>query len=460
MSSLWLLIGKYIIGLLGIGLVVIIHEIGHLLSARACGIDVEVFSFGLGPKIWGIKHKGTDFRISALPFGGYCRLKGSDDLSHALLQKEKVFTHIESGSLFSVHPAKRIVTYLSGPLLNLIFAILLYTVLASLPSKTLTTEPIIATINDYPSLFSSSTSPGFDQGLRTGDLILELDGEVIRDWESLEELLAESDGVQVFTIERSDKILTIPVIGEKTEQGFRYGLSVIRKPIIGSVRPATPERDASLKKGDLILKANGMQVSNDLDLLVALTLDTDMTDLLVLRGNEEIAISFRPDLNERGKGEWNFALASENREMKASPFSLANGFKTTLKMGRDTLTSLGLLISGGNKNVRQEVTGAARAALMIGDITALGLENDTKSGFRALWYLLGVVSISLGIANLLPLPAFDGGQVLTALVEWITGKHIQPRTYWILQLVGIVIVFGIFVFLGYADMLHFLSIRR
>ncbi|NBK24206.1 MAG: PDZ domain-containing protein, partial [Spirochaetia bacterium] len=287
MSSTLALIGKYLIGLLGIGLVVVIHEIGHLLAARACGIDVEVFSFGLGPKLWGFGHKGTDFRISALPFGGYCRLKGSDDLSQALVQNDKTFTHVEQGSLFSVHPAKRIATYLSGPLLNLAFAILLYSVLASLPSKALSTESIIATVNDYPTLFSHATSPGYDQGLRTGDKVLMLQGEEIRDWEALEELLGTSEGLQLFTIERSNEILTKAVVGEKTERGVRYGLSVIRKPIVGSVRPATPERDAGLQKGDLILRANGREVSNDLDLLTALAQDTEKTELLVRRGAQE-----------------------------------------------------------------------------------------------------------------------------------------------------------------------------
>lgn len=460
MNSLLTLISKYLIGLLGIGLVVIIHELGHLWAAKACGIDVEVFSFGLGPKLWGVEHKGTDFRISALPFGGYCRLKGSDDLSQALLQKDKDFTHIEHGSLFSVHPAKRIVTYLCGPLLNLVFAILLYSVLAAMPYKVLTTEPIIATVNDYPSIFSQATSPAHEQGLRTGDKVLALNGKTIRDWEVLEELLADSDGIQLFTVERSGKLLTIPIEGEKTEQNIRYGLSVIRAPIVGSVRPTTPESDAGLQKGDRILLANGTIVPNDLALLAALALDTEMTDLLVLRNTEEMAVSFRPDLNAQGKGEWNFALASENRSIEAPPFSLINGWYTTEKMTKDTLSSLIQLIGGKRQNVHQEFTGAARAALMIGDITSLGLESDTGSGFRALWFLLGVVSISLGIANLLPLPAFDGGQVLTALFEWISKRHIQPRTYWILQLVGIVTVIGIFVFLGFADMLHFLSIRR
>ena len=460
MSSLVMLISKYLIGLVGIGMVVVIHEVGHLVAARACGIDVEVFSFGLGPKLWGVKIKETDFRISLLPFGGYCRLKGSDDLSQALLQKNKSFTHIEHGSLFSVHPAKRILTYLSGPLLNLVFAVLLYAVLASIPYKVLSTEPIIATINDYPSLFSHATSPAHQQGLLTGDTVVALNGTEIADWEALEELLGESEGTQLFTIEREQRILTVPVEGEKTDLGVRYGLSVIREPVIGSVRPATPESDAGLQQGDRILSANDWPVDNDLALLLALDSNTDRTDLLVRRGEEEILVSFRPDLNERGKGEWNFALASVSKSVKAPSFNLLNGLNTTIQMAKDTLRSLRLLISGGTRNVRQEFTGAARAALMIGDITTLGLESDTSSGFRALWYLLGVVSISLGIANLLPLPAFDGGQVLTASFEWITGKHIQPRTYWILQLVGIGIVFGIFVFLGFADMLHFLSIRR
>lgn len=460
MSSLLILISKYLIGLLGIGLVVVIHELGHLWAAKACKIDVEVFSFGLGPKLWGIEHNGTDFRISLLPFGGYCRLKGSDDLSQALLRKDKDFTHIEHGSLFSAHPAKRIVTYLCGPLLNLVFAILLYSTLAAIPYKVLSTEPVIATINDYPTLFFQAPSPAHEQGLVTGDKVLELNGTIIRDWEDLERQLDDSEGIQVFTVERSGEVLTIPIEGEDTGQGIRYGLSVIREPVVGSVRPATPEADAGLKVGDRILLANGTRVTNDLALLAALERDTERADLLVLRGTQEIAVSFRPDLNAQGKGEWNFALASENRPIKAPTFSLLKGWDTTVQMTKDTLSSLILLVGGKSQDVRQEFTGAARAALMIGDITTLGLENDTASGFRALWYLLGVVSISLGIVNLLPLPAFDGAQVLTSLFEWIAGRHIQPRTYWILQLVGIGTVFCIFVFLGFADMLHFLSIRR
>lgn len=455
-----ILISKYLIGMLGIALVVLVHEIGHLAAARACDIDVEVFSFGLGPKLWSKEHKGTDFRISALPLGGYCRLKGSDDLRAALLQRDKQFTHIEDGSVFSAHPAKRIITYLAGPLLNLLFAILLYAVLASIPYQVLTTEPVIAMTDDYPSLFGSSGSPAHAQGLLTGDRVLLLNGEEIRDWENLEALLVDGEGPQLFTVERGGTIHVVPVMGEKTDQGYRYGLSVIRATRVGSVRPATPEFNAGLARGDLILEANGIAVSHDLDLLVALEKDLERSELLIQRGDAKRVLSFRPDLDERGKGEWNFSLEAKRRAVDAPPFSIRNGWDTALQITADTLTSLVYLIQGESRNVRQEFTGAARAALMIGDITSLGLESNKGSGLRALWYLLGVVSISLAVANLMPLPAFDGGQVLTALYEWITGKRIRPRTYWILQLVGVVTVLGIFVFLGYADVLHFLSIRR
>ncbi|MEA4860467.1 MAG: site-2 protease family protein, partial [Sphaerochaeta sp.] len=129
MTNIAAILMKYLIGLVGITVVVVIHEIGHLLAARANGIEVEVFSFGLGPKLWGKRVKGTEFRLSLFPLGGYCRLKGSDDLSQALIHRQRSFTHTEEGSLFSVHPLKRAFTYLSGPIVNLLFSLLIFALL-------------------------------------------------------------------------------------------------------------------------------------------------------------------------------------------------------------------------------------------------------------------------------------------------------------------------------------------
>ncbi len=97
---------------------------------------------------------------------------------------------------------------------------------------------------------------------------------------------------------------------------------------------------------------------------------------------------------------------------------------------------------------------------MIGDITTLGFENNAISGIRGLLYLMGVVSISLAVVNLLPIPAFDGGQIIIATVEWITRKQMQPRTYYYLQLIGVAFVIVLFLVLTLADVRHFLALRR
>jgi len=106
------------------------------------------------------------------------------------------------------------------------------------------------------------------------------------------------------------------------------------------------------------------------------------------------------------------------------------------------------------------VTGMARSALLIGDIASLGFEQNPFSGIHALLYLMGVVSISLAIINLFPLPAFDGGQVVMALFEWVTGRQIKPRVYLALQVTGLVMILLFFGFLSFSDLRYALAIRR
>ncbi|WP_320130392.1 RIP metalloprotease RseP [uncultured Sphaerochaeta sp.] len=462
MNTVISLAGKYLIGLIGIGLVVIIHELGHLFVARLCGISVEVFSFGMGPRIWGKQFHATEFRISLFPFGGYCRMKGSDDLTRALDRNSKTFEHAENGSLFSVHPIKRFFTYFAGPLANILFAIILYTCLAAIPYSVLSTKPVIATVNSYPALFgANTTSPAYFGGLRTGDTVLTFDNKEIRDWEELEELLESStQDSHSFLIERDHTNLTFSIVPEQTENGSRYGLSRCQIPIVGSVRPHTPEKKAGLKAGDVIIGCNGHQIANDLDLLTALSLENTSTQLKVLRSGQVYELSFEPNKDETGKGDWSFALAADTRKITDASFDLRIGIATTFSMTWNTIHSLYLILTGKSADVRQQFTGMARAALMIGDITSLGLEANTFSGIRALLYLLGVVSISLAIGNMLPLPAFDGGQMLIGLYETISKKRVQPRHYWVLQLIGFLAVILIFGFMTYVDLHHLYLIRH
>ncbi|MBG0767075.1 RIP metalloprotease RseP [Sphaerochaeta halotolerans] len=463
MSGITAILVKYLIGLVGITIVVVIHEIGHLVTAKLNGIDVEIFSFGLGPKLLSTHHKGTEYRISLFPLGGYCRLKGSDDLSQALIYKQKQFTHTEEGSLFSAHPARRILTYLSGPVANLLFAAILYAILASIPTQIITTEAVIATTSEYPTLFKYQVSPAYEAGMRKGDRIIALNGKPITDWQDLEARLAESKGLENFTISRDDVSLDIEVRGVPTlEGGFRYGLTPIQELKIGTVRYGSPEYQQGLKKGDVIVSVAGIPVENQLDLLSELDGYTeDEISITVENENKEKrTLRFIPNRNEMGAIVLGFSLEVDTREGQDEQFNLLNGIRKGLGIAQETITSLRNLISRRDADIRSEVTGIARSALMIGDITTLGFENNAISGIRGLLYLMGVVSISLAVVNLLPIPAFDGGQIIIATVEWITRKQMQPRTYYYLQLIGVAFVIVLFLVLTLADVRHFLALRR
>jgi regulator of sigma E protease len=205
---------------------------------------------------------------------------------------------------------------------------------------------------------------------------------------------------------------------------------------------------------------DGNAVANHLDLHSHLIGKTDGITLTVLRDGEEHTISFTPAKDETGKPVFGFSLQSKTKQVDAQPFRLAQGWETTKRITRQIFAALASLVQQKEAEGRSEFTGMARSALMIGDITSLGFEQNKQSGVHALLYLMGIVSISLALANSIPLPAFDGGQILIALVEWLTKRQIRPKTYYVLQLVGIGCVLIMFLLLTLTDIRHFLLLRR
>jgi regulator of sigma E protease len=457
---------KYAIGIIGVGFIVLLHEIGHFIAARIFKIEVEIFSVGFGPKMVGKKLGHTEYRISWFLFGGYCRMKGADDLTRALDANSKTFVHVEHGSLFATKPINKFLTYLAGPLTNFLITILLCTILISTNHETLSSLAIVSPVDQYPTLFSNSTSPAGDAGIKLNDKILKINSEEIEDWQEVVEILNENKNPLIsLLIERDSKVYNIIVDGEaNTDGSFRFGLTNVLTTKISSVNTFSPEKKAGLKKGDLILKINGVPVNNNLDLLAYFEANNKPSsiDFTILRDNKELNIEYIPSYNRDGSLKHNFALYSPTKTIEGLPFNLAinNGYNMALSLFSDTVSSL-INIIRGNKDtseVRQVFTGPMRASLMIGNITVLGLQNSFTSGIRALCYLLAVVSISLTIANLLPLPSFDGGQMLISLLEIITRRRISPKNYWICQLIGMISVILLFSFMYFIDFKYFFKL--
>ncbi|MBQ6672708.1 MAG: RIP metalloprotease RseP, partial [Spirochaetales bacterium] len=263
MSFTWSSILSILIGFLGIGIMILVHEFGHAFAARACGITVEALSFGFGPAIFKRTRGETQFIIRAIPFGGSCKMSGGDDIQNAITQKKKHIESYEDGSIWSVGPVKRIIAYAAGPLANIIFAFLCYAILMTMPTIVSVNPARVALSSDYPSLVQNYSTAAYDAGIRTGDSILSIEGIAVSNYSEMQQALAQVKDRESVSIVTDRGSFTV-----HPENGV-FGFLPFQETVVGHVVSDSPEKKAGLKVRDRIISANGKPVTNMMDLLVA-----------------------------------------------------------------------------------------------------------------------------------------------------------------------------------------------
>ncbi len=424
--------------MLGIGIMVVVHELGHFIAAKICHISVQTLQFGFGPAIlkWG---KGeTEYRIAVVPFGGLCRMRGQDDLKNAISQKKKHIETCEDGSIWSVSAIKRIIVYLAGPFFNMLFAFLCYTILLSINTVEPASVAKIVLASDYPSLYSIEECAAQKAGLKTGDVVLEVDGISVETYEQLQALLAERKENRVIVITtQSGSYEVEPTNG-------MFGILPFKAPVVGYVNPDTPEKKAGLKAGDRIIEINGMEVTNMFDLLVAST-SSDYINLTVQRGDKLLELGF-----ESPEQSLNFTLLQQTKTIAGMNFfeALKISGQECFSNFAQSVVSLAKVI-GGTAQAHETLGGTLAASESMGMLTTKGFAAGFNSGIRIVLFLLASVSISLCVANLLPIPALDGGLVLLSFAELITGHTFNPKLYLAMQILGIMFIAAIFVLLTF-----------
>ena len=429
-------LSSIIIGMMGISLMIIVHELGHFFMAKVFKVEIETFSCGFGPPIFKRKTKsGTNFQISAWIFGGFCKMKGQDDIKRAITEKLHYIRDVEEGSLYSIRPLKRLLIYFFGPVMNLIFAFMCLLVLFLVHTTILTNPPRIILAEDYPTLFSQPTSQTINN-LESGMTIKSIDGIPVTTFQEVKKLLSERSltKAQIITTS-SDQIYTaIPKNG-------LYGITSYVDPVVNTVLTFSPEHNAGLRKGDLITEINGYKVTNMFDILSVSHKNPSFISLKIIDKNGlKKSINYYPEKID-SKVKMNFNLQSQ--ESYIPGYSLKNAItssiKETFKIFKNTMKAL-LNLVNRHSQVTETVSGSFSASQTIGELTTKGFAENFNMGFRTVLYLLSGISISLAFVNLLPIPALDGGYIIMGIIETFLGRTFHPKAYVFVQVFGFFLI--------------------
>lgn len=424
----WLL--YFIPGFLLTGLIIFIHELGHYFASKIVGVNVEVLSFGFGKTIFSYMGKNTEFRISLIPFGGYCRLSGSEDLTLALQNNKKHIKYAEDGSLFGVSALKKFFIYLSGPLTNFILAFILLIFVSSYPVERVSNKAYIAPSSLYPNLFDIYVE---QNNIQNGDLVLKADGKEIIDYEDLSSYLEEVKGNEVeLTILRNEEEVNVIIKPTLIEDKYYYGLTNYILPIIGR------SESELFKDGDIIEMVNGVKIKSNLDLL---SISADEYDFTIVRDNERVSVTYP-------SSSFPFAFKSEYRVSPDTTKPVSLAFDRLINITTSTIKAISKLLSFHFDEALSVISGPFTSAHTIGRISFLAFESSINSGLRTIMYLLSIVSISVCVGNLIPIPTFDGGQMLIAFVEIIVRKTLKPKTYLILHISGMIVAWTIVIIMN------------
>lgn len=341
-----------VIAILMLGFIVMIHEFGHYLAGRLCGIGVLEFSVGMGPKLFGFRRKGIDYSLRAIPLGGYCRFLGEDEKNDdpRAMNNQPVW--------------KRFLTVAAGPLMNFVLAFVFCVIMLS--------SYILAEYQPRISYVYENT-PAYECGIQIGDIVLSVNGT----------------------------------------------------PISYDQAGANAMRD--------LLQASGEEAA----------------DIVLQRGDEQLELSVAPALQSDSNGNTSYQLgiAFGGRTYTFAE-ALSGGGSYMLEITKAMLQSLKDLVFGrvGTEGV-------------MGPVGIISFVSDLvyNQQMFAVVQLIFILSLNIGIMNLLPLPALDGGRLIFLLVEAIRRKPVPPEKEGMVHAVGLLLLFALILFITYKDILRLIT---
>lgn len=424
--------------IIGFGILVFIHELGHMLVGLATGIGVEEFSIGFGPAIIKFKIKGIEFKLSVVPLGGYCKFKGQDDFGTGQQNKEP-------DDFYSRPRWARLLTVFAGPLANIILAIIIFTIIFLIPQPMLVNKTIVV---------NSDIENEIE--LKSGDEIVAVNGKEIKYGNTLQKITMNNFNENInLTVRRNGELLNVKY--EPSYKSMESGIQEItigdsNNPVVTSVLKDYPADKAGIRVGDEILEINGddVNLSSEISSIIAES-GSDNVSVKIKRNNEIIDMNIGLATEKDGRkiiGIHSVNLTNPKYEEIQRSFGKAftDSILECYNSVKMTIKGLGMLFTG-QADVSKTVAGPIAIFGIVGTVA-------TKHGFLSFLNMIGLISVLLGFFNLLPLPAVDGGHIVITIIEMIRGKNFSMKTMQVIQIIGVVLILSLFVLVAIKDIIN------
>jgi regulator of sigma E protease len=395
-----------------LGFMILIHEFGHYAAAKYFGVRVEQFAIGFGKRLFGFRKGETDYRINILPLGGYVKMSGENPMD----------TRSDDPGEFLNHPRwQRFVIAIAGPFMNVLLAFCLWTGVFMVHYE-------YAAVIDGPAFvgYVTPNTPAAAAGIQPGDRIVRVDDIQNPNWEqvSYKEALSPNQPLN-FEISRSGILSNITLTPQPSGRNQSGDSGMVPKEpafVITMIEPGMPAEKVGLEVGDEILTINGQQIPATAALVDMLSHTKDQPlEVVALRNGQKLTFQVRPMLSAGdppGEMRYRIGLASFPTKIVKLPFQEA-----VRKSVGECVKNSSLIVELLRKMLQHKVS-IKQVDGPIGIGSAVGSAAREK-GWTPLLFVSAIISLNLGIMNLLPIPILDGGVILLLLIESLMQKEIS-----------------------------------
>ena len=400
-----------------LGFLIFIHELGHFTVAKLCKVKVNEFAIGFGPTIWKKQGKETKYALRLFPLGGFVSMEGEEERSE------------DSRSFSKASIPKRIAIVVAGATVNIIFAVVIYFIISA-TSGTYISNEINSTINGY-------AAQSID--LKNGDKIVQIDNKKINNKADLDKILKKSKGEDLnIKIERENNTLDFTI--KPTEVKTKVtGIYLDENCKIAAVEKGSSSEKQGIKSNDKLIKINNKEINGDRNKALELIGEKGVNTMLVTveRKGKEINIELTPDYVS------SYYLGVN---LKQAPDTFINRCRGARIQTKEFVFSI-------VDNLKKLFTGNVGIDQMMGPVGISEVVAKTN-GFQEFISMMALISLSLGVTNLLPIPALDGGKILILIIEAIRRKPMKQETEINIQLLGFSILIALSLYVTYNDILR------